>query len=586
MFRRTTTLAGWLLGLPALLGVAACSGSEEEALARSIVLITLDTTRADALGCYGGRPETSPNLDALAAESLRYNWARTVTPLTLPAHTSMFTGYYPLRHGVRGNGPLVVPQSAETLAERARWAGYETAGFVGALALDEAFGIRQGFRVWQQPEAPIGRTAGDIPERSASDVVASAVHFLGRRNPTRPFFLWVHLFDPHAPYEPPPEFYDRPDPYLAEIAGMDQAIGRLLDALGESGVLDGSLIAVVGDHGEGRGDHGEATHGYHCYDSTMRVPFLLHYPDGWRAGEASDEIVSVADVFPTLLEFMGKPVPKGLDGVSLLRRSVPEGRGVYFESYHGWQSFGWSPITGWADAEGKYLHDTEPRFFQPQLDANETADLIDEDVGTKRYVQAIGELDVLPKLENVNRFSVSDDVLASLAQLGYGEVGESPAEYPHPLENTGRPTARERQAEFEQFIRGTNLIATGDFRGAIPVLEAVCETNPWNIGAHDALAMALLRTRDYERTLAVLRHRLTLAPEKMATHRDLVICYEALGDARAAYDHSVRSLELLVQTYERQQKREEASRARAQLQRVRTQAPPAAESEQASPEGA
>lgn len=554
MFGRKAKQLGVALGLPLLVSLAACSGSEEEALARSVVLITLGTTRADALSSVGAPPGTTPNLDALAAESLRYRWARTVAPLTLPAHTSMFTGYYPLRHGVRCNGPTVVPEVLETLAERARWAGFETAGFVGSSALSEHLGIAQGFRAWRQPEGTDERVARQYATTAADDVVNGVIRWLGRRNPAQPFFLWVHFADAHAPYTPLPELYLQPDPYLAEVSGVDLAFGRLLDELGKSRAIDAPLIAVIGDHGEGRGDHDESLHGFYCFDTTLRVPFLLHYPDGWRAGEVSDEIVTVADVFPTLLEFMGMQVPQNTDGVSLLRRTVPADRGVYFESYLGWQRFGWSPLAGWADGEGKYVHGSTPEFYRPALDPHEGTDLIDEEFERARYVEAIRRLDQEPKF------------------LGEGALALAA---PAPLADSDRPAPRAQAQEHADFLLGLELIGMGDHAGAVPVLERVVAENDQNAAALDALARALIGIREHARALLVLQQRLDLLPEKVGTHRDLVTCYEALGQAQPAHEHSVRSLELLVQTYERQHRRDEASRMRGLLKQVRRQEVPA-----------
>jgi len=545
------------------------------------VLVTLDTTRADALATYGGLRDTAPNLDALAAESLAYRRARTVAPLTLPAHASMFTGLYPPRNGVRGERPMVLTDAADTLAERARWAGFETAGFPGSLALDEALGVAQGFREWRQPDVGGELAPGQVPERSAEDVVDSAIHWLGRRNPAQPFFLWVHLNDARAPYSPALDLLDRPDPYLAEISTMDRAFGRLLDALGKSRAIDSTLILVVGDHGEARGEHGERGHGLRCSEATLRVPFLVHYPDRWRAGEVSDEIVSVADVFPTALEFMGMPVPRDLDGRSLLHREVEPDRGVYFETYEGWQRFGWSPLTGWVDAAGKYVHGSRARFYRPDVDPGEDRDLIGA-VDPAPYVEALRRLEGAKRLESDNDFSVGAEVLADLAAAGHPAAADPPPALPGLLDDTGRPLPTERQQEYADFTKARELIFAGDHASAVPLLERICEENPWNAVALDALGSALVETHRYQRALPVLYRRLGLPPERVETHRDLVACFEALGDADAAHRHSVRSLELLVRTHERQHEKEKARTARHLLEQVRTgqlvgEAPPAEE---------
>ncbi|MCB9914602.1 MAG: sulfatase [Planctomycetes bacterium] len=334
------------------------------------MLVTLDTTNPGALGCYSGRAGLTPHLDALAAEGVLYENARSVAPLTLPSHASMMTGLWPPRHTLRDNGLRALPESAETLAEAARARGYQTAACVAAVVLGESYGLDQGFDVYDAPHGA-GPGHGHVLERSSAEVTAAALRWLDGRDRARPFFLWVHYFDAHAPYDPAPEFLARAQAlgearfpaYLGEVAQVDDAVGALLARLRAEGLLEHTLVAVVGDHGESLGRHGEPTHSLLAYDATIRVPLLLRYPDGYRAGERSAEFVSVADVAPTLLEALDLAPGGALDGRSLYRRAVPPGRGVYFESSYGWLNYGWSPLSGWASAEGTYLHSSAPELF-------------------------------------------------------------------------------------------------------------------------------------------------------------------------------------------------------------------------------
>ena len=298
----------------------------------SAVLITLDTTRVDALGCYGGPAGLTPHLDGLAADGVVFDNAHTVTPLTLPSHASMLTGLTPLRHGVRINGSQALGEEASTLAERARDAGVQTAAFVSSVVLGREFGLDQGFEHWDQPRAGSAPLANYTEERAAGATVANAVRWLAERDTERPFLLWVHLYDPHAPYAPPPAYVERAggDAYRGEVAWMDDAIGTLLAALRADDAWSRCTVLVASDHGEGLGEHGEPTHGYFLFESTMRIPLLLRAP-GLAAGRSS-RTVGVSDVFPTLQAALGLPPRAGIDGVSLLGadpgpgpRRVPRG---------------------------------------------------------------------------------------------------------------------------------------------------------------------------------------------------------------------------------------------------------------------
>ncbi|MCZ6599113.1 MAG: sulfatase, partial [Planctomycetota bacterium] len=408
--------------LTALLAATASScGGGGDCGPRSALLITLDTTRYDALGCTGGPPGVSPNLDALAAEGVLYEQARTVCPLTMPAHASIFTGLYPLRHTVHMNSMLALPSSAHTLAERASQRGFQTAAFIAAVVLADDFGLAQGFERYDQPAPPlVQREEIHYDRRPANEVADDAIAWLAERDPERPFLLWTHFFDPHVPHDPPGEFLraGKGDPYLGAVAFMDHHIGRILAALDEEGLLDETIVVVVADHGEARGDHGESTHGVLAYDSTIRVPLIVRHPDGWRAGERSDEIVSVVDVFPTLVEALELGGPGDVDGVSLHRRRAPPDRGVYYESYYGFFSYGWSPLAGWADARGRYLHSSAPEYYA-LTDEEERVDLIAEQDELERYRRAIDSIAGRSRLTRDANDTAAAHVLAQLQRLGY-----------------------------------------------------------------------------------------------------------------------------------------------------------------------
>jgi len=335
-----------------------------------VVLLTLDTTRADRLGCYGRAGGTSPSLDGLARRGVLFRRAYAHVPLTAPSHSSLLTGLLPPRHGVRDNGGYVLKDGIGTLAEAFVEGGYRTGAFVSAFVLDRRFGLARGFATYED----------DVPARGAEQVLASvtanvtvdrALAWLRAGDP-RPVFAWVHLYDPHLPYEPPEPFATRfkDRPYEGEIAYMDSEVGRLLEAVAARGRP--TLVAAIGDHGEALGEHGEMTHSYFIYGGTQRVPFILALPGSLPEGAAVEPLVRGVDLMPTLLDIAGLPVPRGLDGESLVplitgRRGREPGP-AYLESYH--PRFWWGARELRGLRTGKWLFIESPRTELYDVDSD------------------------------------------------------------------------------------------------------------------------------------------------------------------------------------------------------------------------
>ena len=312
-----------LLLLLGMLAVGCGRGEPRSGRARNLLLVTLDTLRADRLGSYGYSAAQTPHLDGLAARGLRFSNATTVTPLTLPAHASLMTGTYPAFHGVRDNGGFYLGEERQTLAETLAQAGFRTGGFVGAFVLDSRWGIGQGFeRYFDDFDLTEfdDSASMDAIQRPGSAVVDQALAWLAQDH-ERPFFAWVHLYDPHTPYEAPEPYRSRfpasrSGAYDAEIAAADAQVGRLLAALREDGRLEDTLVAVVADHGEMLGEHGELTHAFFIYDAAIRVPLLLAGPGVPRG--LVDAQVRIIDLAPTLLTQLGQAVPAEVQGEDLL----------------------------------------------------------------------------------------------------------------------------------------------------------------------------------------------------------------------------------------------------------------------------
>jgi hypothetical protein len=540
------------------------------------LIVTLDTTRADALSCLGAPRGLTPHLDELARESVLYAEARTTAPITMPAHASMFTGLYPPRHTVRDNNVQALPGSALTLAELARSRGWQTSAFVASIALDRVFGLDQGFEVYDQPERVMAQSSPHAGARTDEEVVDAALAWLARRDRARPFLAWVHLYDPHAPYLPDEEHLERAGgrAYLGDVAAMDSAFGRLMAELRADRDWLRTVVVVMADHGEALMDHGEPTHGMLCYDATLRVPMLVRHPDGERAGEVSREIVSAVDLLPTVCEALGLPLQGDLDGTSLWSRPVRPERGVFFESYYGFIYYGWSPLAGWLDAEGIYLHSSRPLLFDPgATDGDGRAPSAGDGERVQRAQRALAEVFAAPAL-TVQAAGVDEATLSELRALGYAAGGGPAQVYPSALAFADRPSPNEHieehrrtlfaqdlmlRGEHEQAIEilgpliranphnvralaylANNLMAVGRAAEAVPLLERVLASTAPTAGLHWNLAEARWTTGDHEGALAALRAALELDREHVQSLSSLVERLEELGRGAQADPYRAR----------------------------------------------
>jgi arylsulfatase A-like enzyme len=532
---KTTSSSLSLAVLSAAMFAVSC-GSQEQA-PRSGVIITLDTTRAGALDLYGADRGITPNLTRLAQPGVVYDSAHTVAPITLPAHVSMMTGLYPLRHGVRDNGWASLSPEARTLAECAKERGFETAAFVSAVVLSAAYGLDQGFDLYSEPVPPNGAPVAALTRRSSREVTDDALAWLEQRNPDQPFLLWVHYFDPHFPYAPPPEFLEQAGgkPYLAEVASMDHDVGRLVDQLDEVLGTDAYLLAIVADHGESFGRHGEPTHTAYAYEATIHVPFLMRFPDGRGAGTRSDELVSVVDVFPTFMDVLGLGSVGNVDGANLAGDPIGSGRGVYMESYSGYLNYGWSPLAGWLDERGKYLHSTRPEYYDLSADPGELQDLIPAgQVDLGPYREALATLSGLPRLQS-GALTLEDEQLEQLRALGYAAAGEDVRDLPDPLAPSTRPAPRDHAEHYARFCVAVGLAQGGRNAAAIPLLREVIAANPCNMLATETLGGCLLDEGQHDQIIDLFAPIVAAGRlNRFASFTYLGSAYEARGETREA----------------------------------------------------
>ncbi|HXK04887.1 MAG TPA: sulfatase-like hydrolase/transferase [Verrucomicrobiae bacterium] len=370
----------WLL-LAALLILGACkSASAPPARRLNLLLVTIDTLRADRLGCYGYSQIETPNLDQLARRGVLFENGVAPAPLTAPSHASMMTGLYPTVHKVRNTGGFTLSPANTTLASVLQGQGWDTAAFIGSSVLKRRYGLNQGFAVYDD-EMPTsaGGSAQAEPERRAGEVVDRAVQWLQAQS-GKPFFLWVHVYDPHIPYDPPSPFREkyRDRPYDGEIAYTDQQLGRLFDAVARKSRPEETLIAVLSDHGESFSEHGEYTHGIFLYDTTLRIAFLMA-GGGLPAGVRVKQQARTIDLLPTVLELTGGKAPAGTQGTSL----APAFRGKevptvysYSETLFPKLNMGWAETRAMRTNRWKYILAPKPELYDLEKDPAESANVI------------------------------------------------------------------------------------------------------------------------------------------------------------------------------------------------------------------
>lgn len=510
----------------------------------NVLVVTLDTLRADRLGCYGFTRVRTPHLDALAAEGVLFEQVAATVPLTFPSHSSMFTGLVPPRHGVRDNGGFFLGEDRVTLAERLKAGGWTTGAFVAAWVLDSKWGLGQGFDHYSD-RFDLSRyktlSLGTVQKR-ADEVVQDALGWLETVK-SRRFFAWVHLYDPHTPYDPPAPFDSEypGQPYLGEVAYTDAQVGRLLDWLRRERLLDRTLVVVTADHGESLGEHGESTHGYFVYESSMRVPLLVRTPWGDRGRVAAP--ASGADLFPTVLDLVGLSPEPGIDGRSLARavldpRAVMD-HPVYEETYFPRFHFGWQHLRALRRGGFKYIDAPEPEFYDLAADPGETRNVY------KAYSARAEELRLaLERLAGTGaqatpeREQLDPETLERLAALGY--VGNAPdveptAVLPDPKTKIHLITLMQRAKAAAQEDRLDEAITT---------MRSVIAQDPGIVDAHLTLGNWLSRQRRREEAMAAFREVLARDPDNTIALVNLAHVHRSEGRVEAAVEGYRAALQL------------------------------------------
>ncbi len=393
----------------------------------NVLLITVDTLRADRLSCYDPGHVQTPNIDSLTKEGVLFRRAFAHSPMTLPSHASIFLGTTPLFHGIHENATFVVGEEFLTLAEYLKSLGYSTGAFIGAYPLDSRFGLDQGFDVYDDEYGSQDFNDPSYVERRAEIVIDRAREWV--QNQKAPWFQWVHLFDPHAEYSPPEpygtQYQDKP--YDGEVAYVDMALGELLNSLKAQNFFGDLCIILTSDHGESLGQHGESTHGFLTYNSSLWIPLIISAP-GIKQGQC-DQAVAHFDIFPTVCDILGLELPSFLEGISLLpaiqKKKLPE-RPIYFESLYPFYSLGWAPLKGFIQGKHKFMNSPVPELYDLDKDFEETRNLANSvDLGD--FKQRLNKLESTYPSDSKqdNRDRVDEQTIKKMESLGYISTRQS-----------------------------------------------------------------------------------------------------------------------------------------------------------------
>jgi choline-sulfatase len=490
----------------------------------NILLITLDTTRADRIGAYGYTRAATPRLDALARDGVLFERAITAAPITLPAHASLMTGVYPFVHGVRNNGDFTLAETVPTLATTLKGRGYRTAAFVSAAVLDRRYGLARGFDHYDDT-APL--------ERRGDQSAAAAIAWLNAgASATTPFFVWLHLFDPHDPYEPPSPFretfHDRP--YDGEVAFADSVVGTVLDRLDGLGKRASTLVAVAGDHGESLGEHEEDTHAVFVYDSTLRVPLMLSWPDRVPVGHRVSAPVRSIDLAPTLLDLAGQPPLPEVQGrslVPLLTGNTAPPADAYAESYFPLLYMGWSPLRSLQEERWKFIEAPTPELYDLANDPGERTNLATREPARSQAMKRALDAVTGGGAGTMTRTAVDRDTAARLAALGY--IGQSNAGLTPPSDGVyADPKAM--IGVFNRLRRANAALRARRFGEAAAIARETLRDDAANAFAMNVLANAEMEMGRCREAIASYRAYLGRVPQSADAHQRIAICHARLGE--------------------------------------------------------
>ncbi len=536
-----------------LLSLTACAPAPRP----NVLLVTIDTLRADHLGCYGFGLARTPNLDAVAAQGVRCTDAAAVAPITLPSHCSILTGLLPPAHGVRDNGAYALGDDTPTLQEHLRAARYTTKAVVSAVVLNRRYNLSKGFEdydddLWAEDEPELFL----VRDRKAPKTAARFLDWLDtwhKAEPRKPFFAWVHFYDPHAPYVPPIE--DRvtaPTPYDGEIAVVDRAIGQILRALEACGELDRTVLVITSDHGESLGEHQEKTHALFIYDATIRVPMIWRYPAAFPANRAYQGAVSHVDIVPTLLALLRLPGGERTQGADLLaalqgKAGAPE-RAQYCESLLSESGFGMAPLYGVRLGGFKWIRAPRPEVYDLRKDPQELVNVAAEAPETAARLDGVlGAMrdDSEKHAHQASTSPMDHETMQALRSLGYLAGASERAVM-------GGMDPKDGIGLYNQLEEARHLAQRHRWLDAERVLRAILDQAPAHLTARNILALVLLRQGKVDEAKAEYAASLRQDPKQARIHAalanihllegDLVAAEAELSEALAITPHYVEAL--------------------------------------------
>jgi arylsulfatase A-like enzyme len=533
-----------LLGL--LLGeISSCSYFEQRP---NVILLTLDTTRADHLGCYGHNGGASPNLDQLAQQGVCFSEARSQVPITLPSHTSILTGTYPQIHGVHQHTDRFSHPDLRTLAEILLEQGYQTSAFIGARVLDAKFGLNRGIDSYFDK---IGSRQDERPadSRRASQIIADARKWFSQR-PDGPYFSWLHFYDPHLVFDPPEPYRQNfiDNPYLGEIAYMDNQIGEFLTWLRERGELENTIIVAIADHGESLGEHGIYGHTEYVYQEVLQIPLIISWPGKIPEGRVVNELVRSIDLMPTVLDFLGLSIPEFVQGESLRGllgnrdEAGPEveNRVSFFESRYLENLFGWSALEGVEYRGNKYIRSPRCELYDLVQDPRENDNLC-QSAGPlgRRMVRLLDDAvnESSPEISGPNEppkenQSIDPQTREALSSLGYA----SPKPRALPINSSGEDPKDHIESVrlFQGIMRGPDNQSTSEDLARIAKLATLEPDQP---GIQEIYGDFLLYFEKLEAAESVYKQVTILTPRNPSPHLKLYNLARKLGDTIGASEH-------------------------------------------------
>jgi arylsulfatase A-like enzyme/predicted Zn-dependent protease len=501
----------------------------------NVILVTLDTTRADRIGCYGFSRIETPTLDALAARGVKFENCMSQTPLTLPSHSTLFTGTLPLFHGVRDNGGFILPQELTTMAEVFKAGGYSTAAFIGAYVLDSKWGLNQGFDYYfdRFDLSKFEKISLGSVQRPANEVLDEALKWLGQKKDKK-FFAWIHLYDPHTPYEPPSPFAEKyeKNPYLGEIAFADSQLARLGLFLEQNGLRQSTFLVIAGDHGESLGEHRESTHGFFIYQESLHVPLIFITPFPALQGRSAPALVSLVDVMPTVLEMAGLPVPPQVQGESLVPflfhpENNPD-RYAYSETYYPRYHYGWSELKSYQNLKYKLIIAPQKELYDLTTDADEMRDLSSAETDVLARLDSAAEDFIARRSQNAHQIDfrkIDPETREKLAALGYiGSFTDSKKLEGKPLANP-----KEKIVVFNELSRAREMGMNGQADEAVGVIRGIIATDPDIGDAYFSIGNIYFKARRFKEAIPYFEEALARKPDDSFCVMNIANSYVNMG---------------------------------------------------------